>query len=76
LCLAFEILWVVVGLVGGHSNLNRSHQFGSKDYAGLYPLGNIAAPKNQLVKIRAVRVRIGQESGTTRLYSLAKKRVN
>jgi hypothetical protein len=37
----------------------------SKNYAGLYPLGNLVAPEKQLTQIRAVRATIGQESGTT-----------
>jgi hypothetical protein len=36
------------------------------NYAGFYPLGNLARPKNQLVKIRGVRAINGQKSGKGR----------
>jgi len=39
--------------------------FLSESCAGLYPLGNLAAPKNPRPQIRIVRARNGQNTGTT-----------
>jgi len=36
-----------------------------EDYEGLYPLGNLVAPENQLAEIPTNRVSIGQKSGKT-----------
>jgi hypothetical protein len=35
----------------------------SKNYAGFYPLRNLATPKNQLAQIRTVRAKGGRKSG-------------
>lgn len=47
----------------------RSHRFQRylENYAGLDPLGNLVAPKNQLAQIRTVRANNGQKSGNWRV---------
>jgi hypothetical protein len=74
LALAFAILsrsLLVIEDLAGVPQVARSAQLGlfaTVNYAGLYPLGNLATPENQLVKIRTIRAKSGQESGKRSLY--------